>query len=288
MTQSLDHLILFLPADPTTNLPAIPPLFTQNFTLTPGGTHADGLTSNTLIPLSDGSYIELISFLSPDAPTVTQHWWGPDGAVVGWKDWCLTNRETAQGNWVALGGQESAFAKPVWGGRVRGDGVRVEWAVTFPEGERGGQEKRGRVPFFCHDVTERGVRVPGGDGDGVEMEHMCGAVGMGEITVVVGDKGVLEETREVYKRIFEEEGVVRGEEVCFHIGRVREVDGLSGGVRVVLRLPRGEEERRRTGKSGYWFGDVVLLARAGGGKEKGTRRRLDEGESVGGLWVEYV
>jgi hypothetical protein len=43
---ALDHLILFLPADPETHLPKIPSFISENFTLTPGGTHADGLTSS--------------------------------------------------------------------------------------------------------------------------------------------------------------------------------------------------------------------------------------------------
>lgn len=47
---ALDHLILFLPASPSTNLPEIPDFVSEIFTLTPGGTHADGLTSSTLPP----------------------------------------------------------------------------------------------------------------------------------------------------------------------------------------------------------------------------------------------
>lgn len=52
---SLDHLILFLPVDAETNLPKIPSFISDNFTLTPGGIHADGLTSSMLTSLTCSS-----------------------------------------------------------------------------------------------------------------------------------------------------------------------------------------------------------------------------------------
>jgi hypothetical protein len=73
LPQSLDHLILFLLIDATTHLPQIPSFLTQNFTLTPGGVHADGATSNTLILLADGCYIKLICFIDP--VKAAEHWW---------------------------------------------------------------------------------------------------------------------------------------------------------------------------------------------------------------------
>jgi hypothetical protein len=38
------------------------------FVVAPGGEHADGLTRNALIPLHDGSYLEIVAFLDPDNP----------------------------------------------------------------------------------------------------------------------------------------------------------------------------------------------------------------------------
>jgi len=180
------------------------------------------------------------------------------------------------------------YDKPIRGGRTRPDGVQVKWAVTFPRGELGGQGKRGRVPFFCHDVTERGVRVPI---DEAKTRHACGAVGVRRFTVIVKDKEMLEGTRGVYQGVFGEEGVVggSGEEVWFEVGQVERVEGCRGA-RVVLRLPRTGEEVQRVEERGYWFGDVVLSAEARGDKTGGTMERLDaeEGEGcVGGLWIEY-
>ncbi|KAK3210268.1 hypothetical protein GRF29_44g2114707 [Pseudopithomyces chartarum] len=134
---ALDHLILFLPADPSTNLPKIPDFISNNFTLTPGGTHADGLTSNTLILLRDGCYIELISF-APSAPSesIASHWWSYFEKHPGWADWCLTNSLTPEANHALV---SQSHQEPRHGGRKRADGVDVKWAVTFPRGEHGGQ-----------------------------------------------------------------------------------------------------------------------------------------------------
>ncbi len=204
---------------------------------------------------------------------------------MGWRDWCLTTSDSAEANRKRVG---ERYAQPVRGGRTKEGGEKVEWEVTFPAGEMGGQGVRGKVPFFCHDVTERRVRVP------VEEEksrHACGVLGVRGLTVVVKDEALLEEMRGVYGDVLGSEGREGEDGVVFEVGRVREVDGLDEGVRVVLRVARGEEEEKKIEGRDFVFGDVVLGARAKGGKTKGTRERIDgEGEEmgVGGLWIEYV
>ncbi|CAA9956668.1 Glyoxalase bleomycin resistance protein dioxygenase superfamily [Pyrenophora teres f. maculata] len=282
-TQSLDHLILFLPLNPSTTLPQIPSSLTTSFTLTPGGHHADGATSNTLILLQDGCYIELISFCN--ASLAEHHWWGPNANFTGWKDWCLTNALPATENQKLVAG---SHADPIRGGRQRPDGVKVEWDVTFPHGDKGGQGSRGRIPFFCHDVTPREVRVPV---DEQKSTHPCGALGVKEIKVVVDGFELFPDTRDEYEKILgEPENKKEG--LSFRLKRVREVEGIEfGGADVVLNYPANEEQRRRVAKTGCWFGDVVLFGKAGEGREKGSRERLDVkdgGEGVGGLWIEYV
>ena len=39
----------------------------EGYAVTPGGVHADGLTHNALICFSDGGYIELLAFRTPNA-----------------------------------------------------------------------------------------------------------------------------------------------------------------------------------------------------------------------------
>ncbi|KAF1832235.1 hypothetical protein BDW02DRAFT_571227 [Decorospora gaudefroyi] len=275
--QALDHLILFVPQDPHTNLPKIPSFITNPFTLTPGGFHADGATSNTLILLADGCYIELISFVNP--ALASEHWWGPDAQFVGWKDWCLTNDVSAEENYERV---ERSHEEPVKGGRKRADGVDVAWAVTFP---KGGQRGRGRVPFFCHDVTARRVRVPLDD---AKIGHACGALGVRGLTVIVRDAEMLGETKRVYEDVFGRGEVGGADLVRFRVKRVREVEGVPGDATITLRLPNDDAERERVKESGFWYGDVVLVGKDKG-KTSGTRERLDSVEGgIGGLWISYV
>lgn len=286
--QSLDHLILFVPVNLTTRLPRVPPYLSENFTLTPGGFHADGATSNVLIILSDGCYIELISFV-PDAPSsiVSDHWWGPSSTFTGWKDWCLTNGLPPSQNYENVKG---SHGEPICGGRKRADGVELRWSVTFPKGIKGGQDTRGRIPFFCHDATPRSLRVPMDD---EKTQHPCGAVGVKELTVVVKDQGLMEQTRKEYEAILGDGGQQEKNGVRFKLGRVQEAPGLQedAGAEVVLRLPRNAEEETRAEEQGFWYGDVVLCRKAEPGKVHKTRERVDTGErenGVGGVWLEEV
>ncbi|KAF2830359.1 hypothetical protein CC86DRAFT_367140 [Ophiobolus disseminans] len=279
--QSLDHLILFVPANPDTKLPHLPPFFKENFTLTPGGFHAGGATSNTLILLADGCYIELISFI--DDSQAASHWWGPDADFVGWKDWCLTNSKSPDESYADV---KESHDEPVHGGRKRADGVEVKWAVTFPKGEKGGQDVRGRIPFFCHDTTPRNTRVP------LSVEkttHPCGALGVQQLTIIVKDRALLDETRQTYAAVLGDEGIQRGDEIYFQAGRVCEVEGLESRPKLVLRLPKDKKEFEATMKTGFQYDDVVLGVPSGASMELGARKRLDVGEvDVRGLWVEYI
>jgi hypothetical protein len=280
--QCLDHLILFVPVDPTTKLPKVPPFLSDNFTLTPGGFHADGATSNVLILLADGCYIELISFVNPSlAP---EHWWGPDANFIGWKDWCLTNSLTPELNYEAV---KDSHSEPIKGGRKRADGVDVAWAVTFPKGEKGGQSIRGKVPFFCHDITPRNVRVPV---DEAKTTHACGALGVRQFTIIVRDQVMLDETKTQHENILDDAGMKTGDEISFKLGRVQKVETPLGGAEIVLRLPQNEAEQKRVAEQGFWYGDVVLVTNAKPGKMGNSKVKLDSaerGSDAGGVWLEY-
>ncbi|ORY12873.1 glyoxalase-like domain-domain-containing protein [Clohesyomyces aquaticus] len=279
---SLDHLILFLPCSLDLT-PAIPSSLSKAFTLTPGGRHADNLTSNTLILLSDGCYIELISFL-PSAPpsSIPSHWWGPSPSRHGWTDWCLTTPPTsAHENYSRV---RTTHAPPQAGERLRPDGELVKWEVTFPAGENGGQHIRGRIPFFCHDVTDRELRVPISQ---TSAAHPCGVRGVKEITVLVAVED-FEELADVYVEVLGTNGEKGGAGVSFEIARVREIKGIPEGPKIVLKVAE-KEEQEKVKERGFWFGDVVLMGDASEGKGAGKRERLDVGgDDVGGLWIEYV
>ncbi|KAF2193512.1 hypothetical protein K469DRAFT_728723 [Zopfia rhizophila CBS 207.26] len=282
MPPFLDHLILFLPSTPH-QTPLLPPSLTHSFTLTPGGRHAGNLTANTLILLSDGCYIELISFITSDPSLVASHWWGPDPARRGWTDWCLiTPGTSASENYKSI---SETHATPVSGGRKRPDGKEVTWSVTFPSSANGGQAIRGKIPFFCHDTTPRDLRVPLSD---ESTTHPCGAFGVKSFTVILKGKEDVETTAGTYSKMFGVEGEKKGDEVVFKLGRVNEVEGLGGGPSVVLRTARDKVEESKVKGKGFWFGDVVLAAKGKEG-EVGKKERVDIGEDdVEGLWIEYV
>jgi hypothetical protein len=110
-----------------------------------------------------------------------------------------------------------------------------------------------------------------------------------QLTIVVRDQALLEKTRHAYASILGDDGSGNGDEVRFQAGRVCDGSGVQGGAQILLRLPKDEQELEATNKNGYWYGDVVLGAKAGAGKSYGTREQLDKEEgNVKGLWVEYI
>ncbi|ORY89715.1 glyoxalase-like domain-domain-containing protein [Leucosporidium creatinivorum] len=157
-SSQLDHLILLVPSIARESLDW---LSAAGFDLIPGGQHADGLTENVLISLKDGVYLELIAFTAGTGPDKrSAHWWGKK--KDGWIDWSLapapsTAKARVDGINDASGG--AVYDQPVAGGRLNKQGQHVEWEVAFPivGGDAG---ERGRRPFWCEDISERGWRVP--------------------------------------------------------------------------------------------------------------------------------
>ncbi|CAG8973115.1 hypothetical protein HYALB_00007592 [Hymenoscyphus albidus] len=169
MGPSLDHILILLPYETLNSLPSS---LTDNFTISPGGAHSDGLTENKLIIFRDGSYIELIAFtpFADESGGRSTHWWADFEGVNS-----------------RLGGVSGIqYEKPRAGARIRPDGQKVEWFVTFPKiGGESGISQRGVLPFFCHDVTDRRLRVPL---DEENVTHPCGALGVEGFNVFVGEK----------------------------------------------------------------------------------------------------
>ncbi|KAF3926947.1 hypothetical protein ABW20_dc0107287 [Dactylellina cionopaga] len=190
----LDHIIVLLPHS---ELLDPPKWLTDNFNVTNGGKHADGKTENKLIILQDGTYIELISFIDDLPENREGHWWGkkPYGIV----DWAFTTGTDYNAHHTAVVSRldhlqdqkqpserkgRYSYAPPQTGGRIRPDGVRLEWAVTFPtylENDNDPITRPLNLPFFCHDITPRENRVNGA------TEHPCGATGIREVRISVDE-----------------------------------------------------------------------------------------------------
>ncbi|PPQ66022.1 hypothetical protein CVT26_010778 [Gymnopilus dilepis] len=168
-TRTLDHIVHLTP--PGTVEEASNQWRDLGFKVLPGGVHTDGLTANALVVLSDGVYIELISFTHPlshyppDSPEHKKrdnHNWAH--LPPGWIDFAfLGTGSRAAGESISQTINERAkkegsgveYAPEADGGRTRTDGVVLKWLISGPKTGR-----KGVLPFFCGDVTPRELRVP--------------------------------------------------------------------------------------------------------------------------------
>jgi catechol 2,3-dioxygenase-like lactoylglutathione lyase family enzyme len=152
MLTRLDHLVILVRdlAQAAEDYTAL------GFRVTPGGTHADGLTHNALIAFVDGSYLELIAFVDPDAAEDNVwNWRRFLAAGGGLIDYCVASDDLAAD--VALF-QRQGFTLngPTPGGRKRPDGQELRWlSASFWQLGR-------ELPFLIQDLTSRELRVPGG------------------------------------------------------------------------------------------------------------------------------
>ncbi|KAF8852393.1 hypothetical protein BDZ45DRAFT_678371 [Acephala macrosclerotiorum] len=287
---SLDHIIVLIPYASLQNLPK---WITDNFTLSPGGRHADGKTENKLICFRDGSYIELISFANDDPKNRVGHWWG--GKKFGIIDFAFTDSTgdaTIQYSELTrrleeLKAKDSSvdvdYAEPAAGGRKRPDGVEVKWKVTFPVLTPGYQ--RGELPFFCHDDTPRSVRVP------IEKEnvsHPSGAYGVKELNIYLADSKFSTLVKG-YSAVLGAENTVPENEASrlgiFSLRRLRKVDGaLDPSFKV--QIPSKEAQvKAMEERDGSFIGDLVIACQGPG--EGNGGHRIDVGEGgIGGVFLD--
>ncbi len=234
VTFSVDHAVIFVKDlnEATADFQKI------GFLVTPGGTHAGGLTKNALIPLADGTYLELLAFNIPEThrhlphaealmaiggTTPMDHRFLPRGAQgEGFRDLALATvglRDVVD-NARAAGFE---IEGPVPGRRVRPDGKEVSWELAFP--------KDPDLPFLIEDVTDRGLRVPSGDA----TRHPNGVIGISEI-VVQSDQ--FERTVECYAELLRLDARTEGPK-----------DGTTEGRRVQGQRDAGAQGHGGKGKN---------------------------------------
>lgn len=176
-----------------------------HFTLAPGGNHADGLTTNKLILLQDGTYLELIAFFDDADPEKRRnHRWGneTEGTII---DWALTlpsesDFETIQKRFQSAK-LDASYTDPIPGGRTKPDGTVLEWAVCTPRDNEDQPITPGQMPFWCLDRTPRDRRVP----YRVEphlSEHPSGVRGVSSVQVQMSQQD-LRNMERVYNVIFD-------------------------------------------------------------------------------------
>ncbi|KAH8423145.1 uncharacterized protein LDX57_000899 [Aspergillus melleus] len=268
-----DHVLIELS---TRDFEAPPSWLTDNFTILEGGTHAGGLTRNNLIPLPDTTYIELLNIITP--PASHEDW---TSKYPG--DFALTTLPpvTATENYNRLvsalkspnggdGGDGTlginvTYKPPIPGGRKTPSGEDVKWEIvkaevlsTQPEGTgRGAQYGPTTVPFFCHDVTDRKVRVPRVP----ESGHPSGVVGIKAIEVVVPGKEI-DAFAELYTAVLGvEERTTEGGDREFAL-RAPGTEEETGVVRV--RASRTEEDERYLKERGVGVSALVFRVQGDG------------------------
>lgn len=117
-----------------------------------GGEHPKAGTHNALVPLADGTYLELIGVWdellaqeqSPHVVTALHH----ENRIA---QFALAS-DDLDGDVAAIRARGFEIAEPRDGERARPDGIRVAWRSAHPTDPR--------FPFLLQDVTPRELRVP--------------------------------------------------------------------------------------------------------------------------------
>lgn len=188
------------------------------------------------------------------------HWWGKKtaGSII---DFALTSDNVGDVEIVrkaldALTEEEIVvgYQESKRGGRKRPDGTSVEWNVTFPTPS----VERGTVPFWCHDVTPRDLRVPV-QSAAEATQHPSDAVGVSKVILVVSPErfGGL---RRVYAKILGSDGLEIDGDVEFAVEQPLSNPNPS---KIVLRQASSTEERDAVaingGVAGIW--EIILAIR---------------------------
>ncbi|RDW80202.1 hypothetical protein BP6252_04840 [Coleophoma cylindrospora] len=237
----IDHIVILLPHKDVINPPA---RLTNHFTISPGGRHADGKTDNKLILFQDGSYIELIAFVDDDPQNRAGHRWGDK--PLGIIDYALITRDDAASNYQSMADRLAASAPgirylpPASGGRKREDGTVLQWEVTTPETVQNGQ-----LPFFCHDVTPRALRVPASP---ASTAHPSGALGVEALAVLVPG-GQTEALGKGYAAVLDTSAEGDETELVFVVASLHVPPGKES-LRIRVASPKGEEEQRIVDEEG--------------------------------------
>lgn len=165
----LDHVVIAVDALDR----AIADYRALGFSVQPGGEHPGRTSHNALVVFDDGAYFELIAWR---APAPEERWWRVLQAQgEGLVDFALWPRDTAAALAAARARGLQTLVGPVDGGRLRPDGVRLQWQTA--------RHATPDLPFLCGDITPRALRVP----EGAVRRHANGACGVAALSIVVDD-----------------------------------------------------------------------------------------------------
>lgn len=277
----IDHVVVLVPY---ADLQSPPRWVTDNFTLTPGGRHSSGRTENKLIVFSDGTYLELLAFIDDSPALRLGHPWG--AKAFGFIDFALTTpapldiaalRARIAGN--SGSGLGIDYEDPVEGGRKRDDGTDVRWMAAGPrDAAAAGTARRGEVPFWCHDVTARALRV---DMAEANTTHPSGVKGIAQFTILVPDEK-MDAYVDLYSSIMDTSPVRMFDTTRLLLETPVSVPGLVKPW-VFVEPPTLDVEKRRLQERGP--GIIEIALRLGVEGEVGLgRASIDEM----GVWIHFL
>jgi catechol 2,3-dioxygenase-like lactoylglutathione lyase family enzyme len=142
------------------------------FTVYPGGVHHGGVSHNALVVFADGAYFEIIAYR--EAAPANRWWRVLTTAGEGIVDFAVLPENTER-DLQAARARGLDVEGPAPGGRLRPDGVRLDWQIVRPATTD--------LPFWCGDVTPRELRVP----EGAIRHHANGVTGISAVRILVAD-----------------------------------------------------------------------------------------------------
>lgn len=161
-----------------------------------GGAHSNGVTHMDVLGFDDGSYIELLSTVSPGQPSPM---W--DAFIVGNGGPCAwaVGADDIAGEVARLNGLGVQTQGPLPLNRTRPDGALVEWELAF----LGDGSPGATLPFLIQDKTPRDWRIqpsPRVAGSGLR--------GVAGVVLAVPDR---ESATHLFRRVFGWDKPARGE-----------------------------------------------------------------------------
>ncbi|KAK0210124.1 glyoxalase-like domain-containing protein [Desarmillaria ectypa] len=261
ITRILDHIVHLTP--PGTVQQALDSFESLGFKVLEGGTHADGLTSNALVILADGVYLELIAFThaaswyppgSDERHRRETHRWATK--QLGWIDFAFLGNGSnttrisdiinARGK---IDGSRTVYRSEVEGGRIRPDGVELKWLISSPAEES-------VLPFFCGDLTPRELRVqlqPPSN-----AVHRYTASGIAHVQVLAEDR-LIQHLSQQFTSVIGEQPVLSSSQSFKWSLQTPIMASSKQTCELILRVPDSEEEHTFVGDKehglyeiGFW------------------------------------
>jgi hypothetical protein len=160
----LDRIVILVHHETLINPPK---WITDNFTLTPCASGTENKTEVRMICLADGTYIKLVALLHDDPSDGLGL--VPQDQEYGIIAFSLTSTDGAEENFARLesklAGDASGlkYNRPLQKRCKQEDGTDLKWEITSPDIVNGYYP--GGLPFFCHDITDRSLRVSNSPSD---------------------------------------------------------------------------------------------------------------------------